>query len=191
VRARPDPDGHHDHGAQRGRQVERGRRGVGVETAHLVHRESLVLGLDGQVGHGLTGVVARPRLRAAVSVDGAGSDEQQRVGVAGPGAVAGRERGEQRVERGCAPAGDDEPPRLAVAGRGRPARRLQEGGELSVADRPCRVERPGTPPPGEQLVHRNRGGGKLLGHRSSIVEHSSRRTLNAQLIIPTNQPATR
>ena len=125
-------DGQHDDWSEGIAEAELGADGGGIEAAHLMHGKPVGLRLGNQRGHRLPGVIQGPRLRAAVVAASAGRYQDQRAGRTGPGAITGREGGEEPDVGLLVPAGDQEPPRLAVLRRRRPASRLQQRGQALV-----------------------------------------------------------
>ena len=152
---------------------------TGVEAAHLVDGEPVRLCLGHQGGHGLPGVVERPRLRLAVVAHRAGRHQDQRAGRPGPSLVAGSQRGEQPGVGLLATLGDQEPPGLAVLRRRRPAGRLEQRGQGLVAEFVRPVEPARTPPLGEQRMNRDRGAGGLA-HRGAVLPGRDRNVRGGQ-----------
>ncbi len=102
-----------------------------------------MVGLHGEVRHGLAEVVERVADRRAVGGRGLGDRDDEHGRVAGPGLVEAHERVDDLGVQGGAAAGDDEAPRLDVVGGGAPAGGLERGGELGLVDRMLRVVRAG------------------------------------------------
>ena len=134
---------------------------VAVEAAELVDRQTLVLGLHGEVRDRLTGVVDGPGPRGAVRAGGLGGDDDERGRRGGPGLVARRQGLVDGGELGRAAAGHREAPGLAVVGTRRPPGGLEQPGQLGVGQLVRGVQGARAPASGEQGMQGHGGDGGL------------------------------
>ena len=109
-------DRDHGDGGEPRRQVGELADGLGVETAHLVHEETLVVGLHREVRHGLAEVVDGVTDGLAVFGLGLGDRDDQSRGLRGPELVELDQGVDDLVEQSGAAPSDDEAPRLQIVG---------------------------------------------------------------------------
>jgi len=143
-------DGHDRDGGEIVAEVEGLRDRVAVEATHLVRVQTGGMGLNGEVGGGLAGVVRGPGQRLAVERRDR-REHDERGGVRSPASVEAHERvDDHRVCVGAA-ACDDEAGGLGVVGRGGPPGCLERAAQRLFIDRGDRVVHTGAPALGEHV----------------------------------------
>lgn len=167
------PDSHENVGCEVGAQVQLTRGHVRMKTTHLTNRQSEILRLDRQVSNRLPEVVLSKLLRRTVGTHPLDEAQHENGRTRCPDLIALVDASDQPCVHVATASAHDEPSRLPVLGGRRPASCLEHRLQLGVGHLVVRYEGPGTPPPCEKVVDRDRRVGAAIRQREASGPHTT------------------